>query len=122
MSLSGLNSGLYQQFSLYAELTDKALVELNEGTGFSRENSQKLGNLFVELNNLRRDNISARLIWILLTEEMNLKEEEIHRAGESLLKSDDKEKIGGLLENLARTLAEEQSVIRARLSRGVRRR
>jgi hypothetical protein len=120
MSLSGLNSGLYQQFSLYAEITDKALVELNESADFSRENRQKLGNLFIELNSLRRNNISARLIWILLTEEMNLKEEEIQRAGESLLQSNEKEKTVGLLENLARTLAEEQSVIKAGLRRGVR--
>ena len=120
MSLSGLNSGLYQQFYRYAEITDKALIELKEETESSNENRQKLGHLFTELNDLRRDDVSARLIWVLLTEEMNLKEEDIHQAGERLLQSGFKEEIVNLLEDLARALAEEQSVIKSRLRRGVR--
>lgn len=120
MSISGLNSGLYQQFYRYAELTDKVLIELNEGNNFSLENSKKLSNLFIELNNLRRDDISARLIWILLTEKMNLKEEEIRQAGELILQDDSKEKAISLLETLARILVDEQESIKSRVRRGAR--
>lgn len=120
MSLSGLNSGLYQQFYRYAELTDKALIELNAENNLSLESSKKLSNLFIELDSLRRADISARLIWILLTEEMNLREEEIRQAGELILQAENKEKIITLLETLARVLADEQESIKSRVRRGVR--
>jgi len=121
MSLSGLNSGLYQQFSRYAEITDKAIIELNEDVDYLQDNRRLLGNLFVDLDSLRLNNVSARLIWVLLTEEMKVSARDIAEAGERLLRIGDRtEKVKDLLENLAHVLAEEQDNIRLRLRRGLR--
>lgn len=121
MSQSGLNSGLYQQFSRYAEITDKTLIELNEETNYIQENRKILGDLFINLETLRHNNVPARLIWVLLTEEMKLGAEEISEIGEKLLKvGSNAEKIAELLEGLAMILAEEQDNIRLRLGRGLR--
>ncbi len=121
MSLSGLNSGLYQQFSRYAEITDKALVELNEDTNCIQENRKALGSLFIELDTLRQNNVSARLIWVLLTEEMQLEAKDITEVGQLLLKVEtDDEKVIRVLEDLALALADEQDSIRLRQRRGIR--
>lgn len=121
MSLSGLNSGLYQQFSRYAELTDRALIELEERSGSIQENRKTLGNLFVDLDETRRNSPSARLIWLVLTEELNVPTQEITEAGEDLLRvGGESEKLKGLLEALALVLAGEQDDIRLRLRKGVR--
>lgn len=121
MSLSGLNSGLYHQFSRYAELTDRVLIELEEEPGAVRENRKELGNLLLELDETRRNSPSSRLIWLLLTEELNVRAEEITRMGEDLLSVEGKfEKAKGLLETLALVLAGEQDDIRLRLRKGVR--
>ncbi|TMI68689.1 MAG: hypothetical protein E6H09_21910 [Bacteroidetes bacterium] len=114
MSSSGLNSGLFQQFYQYAELTDKAIIEATDSTSTSRRNREKLGNMLVELPRLRKTDISARLIWNLLTEEMNLREDEINSIGHSLLEQSADETAIDMLEKLAYVLAEEQEVIKSR--------
>ena len=121
MSWSGLNTGLYEQIRHYAEMTDQALVELKDETNSpKRETRERLGNLLEELDSIRREDLSARLIWLILHETVKMTEQEIVSLGTALLSEGRSESAIKSLEKLAKALAKEQAVVKARMRSGVR--
>jgi hypothetical protein len=121
MSWSGLNTGLYEQIRHYAEITDQALVELKDDSDPPRhESTQRLGKLLSELDSIRRQDLSARLMWLILHETMKMKEQEIVGLGITLLNAERNDSAIKSLEKLAQALAKQQAVVKARMRSGVR--
>jgi hypothetical protein len=121
MSWSGFNSGLYEQIRRYAEMTDQALVELKDETAHpGHENRQRLGKLLSEMDTMRREDLSARLIWLILRDSVKMSEQEIAGLGTALLSTGRHESITNSLEKLAQALAQEQAVVKSRMRSGVR--
>lgn len=121
MSWSGFNSGLYEQIRRYAEMTDQALVELKDETDHAgHEHRERLGKLLSVIDSRRREDLSARLIWLILRDSMKMGEQEISALGTALLSTARNEAITNTLEKLAQALAQEQAVVKSRMRSGVR--
>lgn len=121
MSWSGFNSGLYEQIRRYAEMTDQALVELKDETAhLGHENRERLGKLLSEMDTMRREDLSARLMWLILRDSVKMSEQEITGLGTALLGQEGHESITNSLEKLAQALAQEQALVKSRMRSGVR--
>jgi hypothetical protein len=121
MSWSGFNSGLYEQIRRYAEMTDQALLELkDESDHVGQENRERLGKLLSEIESMRREDLSARLMWLILRDSVKMSEQEIAGLGTALLSPERNESITNSLENLAQALAQEQAVVKSRMRSGLR--
>jgi hypothetical protein len=116
MSWSGFNSGLYEQVRRYAEMTDQALLALKDETDHpGHENLERLGKLLSEIDTMRREDLSARLIWLILCDSVKMSDQEIAALGTALLSTGRSESISNLLEKLAQALAQEQAVLKCRM-------
>lgn len=121
MSWSGLNSGLYEQISRYAELTDQALVEIrNDRESTSSHGREQLGNVLSELDSRRQEDLSARLIWLVFHDTLKMSGPEIAKLGLRLIQGDRDGSVINSLERLAAALAEEQAEVRSRMRGSVR--
>jgi hypothetical protein len=116
MSWSGLNSGLYEQICRYAELTDKALIETrNEGDSSAGRHGEQLGKFLSEIDSLRQEDLSARLIWLIFNDTLKMSGEEIARLGKKLTQGSQDGFVTTSLEKLAVALASEQAAVRSRM-------
>jgi hypothetical protein len=120
MSWSALNADLYEQIRSYADLTDRALIELTGGTA-EPHNTQRenLGKLFSELETLRHHDLSARLIWLILRDSVKMTPQEIAGLGAALVGAGQNPSVIAALEKLAQALAREQAVVKSRLKNGL---
>jgi len=119
MSWSALNADLYEQIRRYAEVTDRALIELRGDTN-ERHNTEleSLGKLLAELNTLRREDLSARLIWLVLRDSVRMTPQEIAGLGAALTSAERNASVVAALEKLAQALAREQAVVKSRMRNG----
>ncbi len=116
MSWSALNADLYEQIRRYAELTDRALIELrSESDEPHRAELESLGRLLTELETLRRQDLSARLIWVVLRDSVRMTPQEIAGLGASLMRIERKPAVVAATEKLAQALAREQAVVKSRM-------
>jgi hypothetical protein len=121
MSWSGLNSGLYEQICRYAELTDQALVELKGETHVtSGPGRERLGKFLSELDSLRQENLSARLIWLIFHDTLKMSAVEIGKLGKTLIQGAGDDSVIAPLEKLAAVLAQEQAEVRSRMRGSIR--
>jgi len=121
MSWSGFNSGLYEQIRRYAEMKDQALVELQDETDHAgHESCERLGKLLSVIDSMRREDLSARLIWLILRDSVKMSEQEVAALGTALLSTGRNEATTNALEKLAQALAQEQAVVKSRMRSGMR--
>jgi hypothetical protein len=119
MSQTAILSGMYEELREYAELLDKVLIELKGGdSGPASERRKKLGRLLTEMGSARTTSLTARLVGLLLKRERQVTPEELARIG-ARLGSTTAAEIGlaeiTRLEELARSLEQEQAVAMARM-------
>ncbi|MCI0387679.1 MAG: hypothetical protein MOB07_02760 [Acidobacteria bacterium] len=119
MSQTAIFSGLYEEVRDYAELLDKVLVELKGGISQPQdEKRKKLGRFLTELGSKHTRSLAVRLIGRLLRSEGQVTPQELAKIGSKLNSSEtpviDQTMISQL-EELARSLEQEQAVAMARM-------
>ena len=116
MSDAGLFSSVYQQIREYADILDRVLIELKDGSSqHTDENRQWLGRLFVDLANENYDDTSTRLVVLMLQGRVGIVESELRKVGEGLLSSTDVASLITPLEQFAQCLEQEQIRALARI-------
>jgi hypothetical protein len=119
MSQTAILSGMYEELREYAELLDKVLVELKGGTSHPRdEKRKKLGQFLTELGSARTTSLTARLIGLLLKNDGSVAPQELARIGARLSSPGGGEvdrTVISRLEELARSLEQEQAAAMARM-------
>ena len=119
MSQTAIFSGMYEEVRDYAELLDKVLVELKGGISQPQDEKRKrLGQFLTELGSRNTRSLAVRLIGRLLRSEGQVTPQELASIGNRLsaleATSVEPEMISQL-EELARSLEQEQAVAMARL-------
>jgi hypothetical protein len=119
MSQTAIFSGMYEEVRDYAELLDKVLIELKSGISQPQdEKRKKLGRFLTELSSDRSRSLAARLIGRLLRSEGQVTPQELASIGNKLNSAEagaiDQTMISQL-EQLARSLEQEQAVAMARM-------
>lgn len=119
MSQTAIFSGMYEEVRDYAELLDKVLVELKGGISQPQdEKRKKLGQFLTEPGSRQTRNLAVRLIGRLLRSAGQVTPQELANIGNRLRASEaasvEPEMISQL-EELARSLEQEQAVAMARL-------
>lgn len=107
---TGLFSGLYQQTRECAELVDQVLIQIKDGTSSPKDKSrQELSKFLIHLGNNEWEDLSSRLIILVLRGKEDFAEAQWSRAGSALLSSEVDTSVVELLEQLARSLEQEQT-------------
>jgi hypothetical protein len=118
MSQTAILSGMYDELREYAELLDQVLMELKERSSEHSEAQKKLGRFLAEVASARTPSLTARLIGALMRREGHTAPDELGRIG-ARLNSQGSEEIDpaaiSKLEELARSLEQEQAVATARM-------
>lgn len=116
MSQIGLYAGLYDRLREYAELLDKVLIELKGGKGSAGDEKRKKLRAFLEsLGVDNGEDLSTRLIYILLRDESEVNTNELARIGRLLTSNELDESAIEPLEKLAQALEHEQTGVMARM-------
>lgn len=116
MSDTSLYSGLYQQIREYAEMVDDVIIDLKEGTSSPSDAHRKeLGELLVKLAGDRWDDLSTRLVALMLRDKGDIAQAEWARVGNALLSSKTDSSVVEPLEHLARSLEQEQAGVMERI-------
>lgn len=119
MSQTAIFPGMYEEVRDYAELLDKVLVELKGGTGQPQdEKRKKLGQFLTELGSANTRSLAVRLISRLLRNEGQVTPQELANIGGKLNAPEAAEidqTMISQLEELARSLEQEQAVAMARM-------
>lgn len=119
MSQTAMFSGMYEEVRDYAELLDKVLVEVKGGISQPQdEKRKKLSQFLTELGSLHPRNLAVRLISRLLRSEGHVTPQELASIG-ARLRAPEPSPIDPVmisqLEELARSLEQEQTVAMARM-------
>lgn len=116
MSDTGLFSGIYEQVREYAEMLDKVLIHLKDGSSSQEDpERQELGRLFVKLAEPTYDDPSNRRAVLLLSGVSALSSKDLKRAGEMLLGSEKDGRSLATLERFAHDLEQEGASAMARM-------
>lgn len=116
MSQIGLYAGLYDRLREYAELLDKVLIELKGGKGSPDDEKRKKLRAFLEsVGSNKGEDLSTRLIYILLRDESEVNLGELARIGRLITSSEVNESVVEQLEKLAQALEHEQAGVMARM-------
>lgn len=117
MSDIGLHSGLYGQMREYAELLDDVLVSLKVGSTppLGDDSLQRLADFLIALGADNWQDLSTRLIAILLREKAHVEKNDWPALGRALLNGEVDEAVINKLEHLAWSLEQEQAVAMARI-------
>ena len=115
MSEGGLYSGLYEQVREYAELLDSVLIGLKRGASSPDDEARRrLSGFLLSIGSGKWNDLSSRLITILVRDKTKVDESEWARAGTALLSMDVDQSVINLLEKLAQSLEQEQVSAMAR--------
>jgi hypothetical protein len=118
MSDIGLQVGFYTQVREYAELLDKALIELKSATPslVKSDSARQLGHLLIALGagNESQD-LPTRLLAVFLHERHRSYANDWSTLGNALLNSEVNDAIVSDLESLAWSLEQQQAVAMARI-------
>ena len=119
MSQTAIFPGMYEEVRDYAELLDKVLVELKGGTGQPQDEKRKKREQFLkERGSGNTRSLAVRLISRLLRNEGQVTPQELANIGGKLNSSEAAEidqTMISQLEELARSLEQEQAVAMARM-------
>lgn len=119
MSQTAIFSGMYEEVRDYAELLDKVLVELKGGISQPQDEKRKrLGQFLTELGSRNTRSMAVRLIGRLLRSEGQVTPQELASIGNKLsvpITSPIDPEMISQLEELARSLEQEQAVAMARM-------
>lgn len=119
MSQTAIFSGMYEEVRDYAELLDKVLVELKGGISQPQDEKRKrLGQFLTELGSRNTRSLAVRLIGRLLRSEGQVTPQELASIGNKLsvpITSPIDPEMISQLEELARSLEQEQAVAMARM-------
>lgn len=110
MSNPGFYASIYEQIREYAELVDQVLISLKSGTSSSNDpDRQKLGNLLVTLAGGTWDNLSTRMISLMLRDHHSTSQKKWEQLGKTLLTEQADPSVIKDLETLAVALEQEQA-------------
>ncbi len=116
MSDTGLYAGLYHRIRECADLVDNVLIRLKEGAGSLDDGSvEELARLFTDLGTGDLDDLSTKLIGLVLKDRNQWAASDFARMGKALSARPVGDSIIGLLEQFARSLEQEQAGAMERL-------
>ena len=116
MSQTGLYAGVYDHLRGYAELVDKVLIQMKTGSASPDEDKLKSLRAFLELiSGTSAEDVSGRLIRMLLADESEINLADYGRIGRLLTSGEFDSSIIEPLEKLAMALEHEQAGVMARM-------
>ncbi len=116
MSDTSLYAGLYEEMRGCADLVDNILVDLREhGAAPDLAGRQRLGNVLVRLADNQSDDLSSRLIMLLLQDRRVISRSEMLKIGQGLLSSQVEHSTAAALEQFAQALEQAQADTVARM-------
>jgi len=116
MSQTGLYAGIYEGLREYAELVDKVLIQLKSGTGPTDiDKLNRLREFLERISSNTSEDISTRLIRLLLRDECDVQLAEFARIGRALSSGTSDSSVIEPLEKLALALEHEQAGVMARM-------
>ncbi len=110
MSDTSLNTSLYEEIREYAEMVDQLLIGLKDGTSSEKDdNRRKMGNLLLQLAENRYEDLSSRLIMLVIRDSGNIRQSDYRKMGKALLSTDIDDSVVNWLEMFAQSLEKGQA-------------
>ncbi len=116
MSEISLYAGLCEGISEYAELVDNVILSLRRGSSSPEEPArQRLANLLNNLASAKCEDLSTRLLFLVLRDSGTTNKAQWQQLGKALLSPRIDNTTMDLLESFARSLEKEQAEAQARI-------
>jgi len=110
MSNTSVYSGIYARLRDFAELLDDVLIDLKAEEGPTREDRrQKLGELFVAMDDESKMDLTAQLLQMILQEKLAEDTKDLQELGKALMVSSTTPQMIERLEEIATVLEQERA-------------